>query len=419
MARQISLKQLIGGGYQEIWNCKERYLVLKGSRASKKSKTIALRIIYNIIKYEGYNALCIRAIYNTLKDSCYTELIWAIHQFGVTHLFKCTTAPLMIEYIPTGQRILFKGLDKAESITSITVPVGKLCHVWWEESSQIKREEDINKVDLSIRGELPEGCFYQHIFTFNPWSPNMVLKKKFYEDPPNHTAAFTTTYMTNEFLDEATVQLFEEMKVKYPKRYKVEGLGEFGSIEGLIYDNWEMTWFDPSEDKYKNMIHSVGLDFGYTDITAVLGAYIDEKNKEIWVYDEIAKNHLLNDQLYKELVKKGWHKATIFADNEDPRSIQELKRYGCARIRPCTKGRDSINQGIQKVQQYKIYIHPRCEELLKEIQNYVWEKDRNDELTGKPDSSFGDHELDALRYLIQVVEKDFAGTINKGLFKGL
>lgn len=126
----IRIHDVVGKGYSKIWTCKSRYLLLKGGRASKKSKTIALRLISNVMKYPGFNALCIRAYYNTLKDSCYTELLWAIERLEVTHLFECTTSPLLIKYKPTGQVILFKGLDKSESITSITTKTGKICHVW-------------------------------------------------------------------------------------------------------------------------------------------------------------------------------------------------------------------------------------------------------------------------------------------------
>ena len=130
MQQKIYLPDVVGKGYKQFWNFKGRYRVVKGSRASKKSKTTALWFIYNIMKYKGANLLVVRKTYRTLKDSCYTELKWAIHRLGVDAFFNCTQSPLEITYIPTGQKIYFRGLDDPLKVTSITVDVGSLCWLW-------------------------------------------------------------------------------------------------------------------------------------------------------------------------------------------------------------------------------------------------------------------------------------------------
>ena len=166
--KKINIAKLVGKGYKQFWNSKQRYVVVKGSRASKKSKTTALWIIYNMMKYPKANALCVRAIYNTLEQSCFTELKWAVEQLQVSDRWNFTKNPLKATYLPTGQVILFRGLDNPESITSITVEHGYLCWSWWEEFSQIRDEDAFNKVDLSLRGQMDDGYFIRHTITFNP-----------------------------------------------------------------------------------------------------------------------------------------------------------------------------------------------------------------------------------------------------------
>ena len=134
---QISLKKAVGKGYNKFWHFKGRYRVIKGSRASKKSKTTALWYITNMMKYPGANLLVIRKTFRTLKDSCFTELKWAINRLCVQDHWKITESPLQMEYLPTGQKIYFRGLDDPLKVTSITVDVGSLCWMWIEEAYEI------------------------------------------------------------------------------------------------------------------------------------------------------------------------------------------------------------------------------------------------------------------------------------------
>lgn len=164
----ISLPDIIGKGYGKFWKFKGRYRVVKGGRGSKKSCTTALWLIYNIMKMPLANALVVRKFYNTHRDSTFAQLKWAINRLGVTHLWKTTMNPLEMIYMPTGQKILFRGFDDPQSITSITVEKGYLCWCWIEEAFQITDESEFNKLDMSIRGELPPGYFKQITLTFNP-----------------------------------------------------------------------------------------------------------------------------------------------------------------------------------------------------------------------------------------------------------
>ena len=208
----IHLPDVVGRGYKNFWNFKGRYKVVKGSRASKKSKTTALWFIYNMMKYKDSNTLVVRKTYRTLKDSCYTELKWAVKRLHVEHLWNFTLSPLEAIYIPTGQKIYFRGLDDPLKVTSITVDTGVLCWMWIEEAYEIMNEADFDMLDESIRGEVPDGLFKQVTITFNPWNERHWLKKRFFDNPDEDTLAITTNYLINEWLDDADRKIFLKMK---------------------------------------------------------------------------------------------------------------------------------------------------------------------------------------------------------------
>ena len=397
----IYLPDVVGKGYADFWHFTGRYRVCKGSRASKKSKTAALNFIYRIMKYPQANLLVIRKVFATLKDSCYTELKWAIHRFGADKLFECKLSPLEIVYKPTGQKIFFRGLDDPLKITSITVSTGALCWLWIEEAYEINDENDFNMVDESIRGQVPEGLFKQVTLTFNPWNEKHWLKRRFFDAKDPEVLAKTTDYTVNEFLDESDLKVFEEMKRNNPRRYKVAGLGEWGIVEGLIYERWEERKFKVRDIVNADTKAVFGLDFGYTnDPTALFCGIIDTAAKEIYVFDELYEKALSTEQTAEKISAMGYAKEVIIADSAEPRSIDRLRELGIRRIRAARKGRDSINSGIDFLQDYKMIIDPRCENFIREIGNYSWEKDRMGGRINKPAAGF-DHLMDAMRYAVE------------------
>ena len=164
---ELSMQDIIGKGYADFWNSKQRYVVVKGSRASKKSTTAALKIIVRMMQYPKANTLVIRKTAASLKDSCWTQLRWAIDRLGVSDYWKARVSPLELEYLPTGQKILFRGLDDALKVTSITVKTGVLCWGLLEEAYEVD-ETEFNRVDESLRGHLPDGYYIQWLIVFNP-----------------------------------------------------------------------------------------------------------------------------------------------------------------------------------------------------------------------------------------------------------
>lgn len=399
--RVLSLPELIGGGYKKFWNFKGRFCVCKGSRGSKKSKTSALWHIYNMMKYPDANTLVVRKTERTLKDSVMADLRWAIERLGVSEFWKYTTNPLELVYIPTGQKILFRGFDDPLKITSITVPKGVLCWVWLEEAYEINKEEDFDMLNESIRGQVPEGLFKRFTITFNPWTDKHWLKKRFFDTPDTEDKiALTTNYMCNEWLDEADHRMFEEMRLNRPKRYRVAGLGEWGIVDGIVYENWVEKEFDVQELVQKNpdLTAVFGLDFGYTnDPTALFCGLVDGKKKIIYVFDEMYQKAMTNEMIAEKIIRMGYAKEKIIADSAEPKSIDRLYELGLRKIRRATKGRDSVNNGIAYVQEFNIVIHPKCVNFITEISNYVWDEDKFGHKVNKPIDDFN-HLMDAMRY---------------------
>lgn len=412
---KISLPKVIGKGYRKFWNFKGRYRVVKGSRASKKSKTTALWFIYNMMKYKGANTLVVRKTYRTLHDSCFTELKWAIHRLHVDEWWDIKESPLEMTYKPTGQKIYFRGLDDPLKVTSITVEFGELCWLWIEEAYEITSESDFDMLDESIRGAISSDypdLFKQITLTFNPWNEHHWMKKRFFDDPDADTLAITTNYMCNEWLDDADLRVFERMKEKNPRRYQVAGLGNWGVVDGLVYENWEEKDFDVKDIVRPDTKSAFGLDFGYTnDPTALWCGIVDEKNKLIYVFDEMYQTGLTNTMIYNNIVDMGYSKEHITADSAEPKSITELRDLGLSHIHSARKGKDSINNGIQYIQNYKLIVHPRCVNFLTEISNYTWDTDKFGKKLNVPIDDFN-HLMDAMRYGTEDILKGEAFSFN-------
>lgn len=370
------------------------------------------------MKYPGSNLLVIRKVYRTLKDSCFADLKWAINKLQVNDYWSIKESPLEIIYIPTGQKILFRGLDDPLKVTSITVETGNLCWAWVEEAYEINREQDFNMLDESIRGVVEEPLFKQITITFNPWNERHWLKKRFFDVEDENIMAKTTNYMCNEWLDESDKKLFEDMKKNNPRRYQVAGLGNWGIVEGLVYENWEEKEFDWREilNKRRKAKAVFGLDFGYSnDPAAFFCGIVDMEQKEIYVFDEIYEKRMQNTTIYTSIEKLGFRKEIITADSEEPKSIEQLKGLGLIRIKASRKGKDSVNAGIQFIQDFKIYIHPRCANFITEISNYSWDKDKFGEATNKPIDEFN-HLMDAMRYALEdYMRNNRMTTINKNI----
>ena len=396
------LSDIVLPAYYDFWRTKKTYVICKGARASGKSKAAALWHIYNMMKYPLANTLCVRKTERTLRDSVFSDLKWAMEQLGVSHLWKCTTSPLEMTYIPTGQKILFRGMDSGFKITSISVPTGVLCWLFIEEAYEITKEDDFDIINESIRGLLPEGYWKRVTVTFNPWNERIFWKARFFDVESDDVLAMTTTYKDNPFLSPQDLKMFEDMRIRNPRRYSVAGEGNWGIVDGLIFENWKEESFtlEDIQKKHPDLKSAFGLDFGYTnDPSALFCGFVSVKDKKLYVWDEMYQQGLSNRKIFEEIQSLGYAKEKITADCAEPKSIDELKGY-CLKVSGAKKGKDSINNGIQWIQDLEIIIHPRCVNFLTEISNYTWKVDKFNKKLNEPIDDFN-HLMDAMRYALE------------------
>ena len=421
----VDIEKLVGREYKKIMLCKKRYLVLKGSRASKKSKNIAIRWILLLYEYEKANLLVVRKYSSLLKQSCRADLIWAIKKLGLQADWSIPKGEMTLTRKSTGQMILFRGVLEPDSIASIAVEEGVLNFVWVEEAYQIDTEADFYMVDESIRGEVPEGYFKQVVLTFNPWHEKHWLRGRFYVQKPGETLdddvkyiegkqksspmalALTRNYTCNEWLDAADLENFERMKREQPSRYRVAGEGEWGVSGSTIYENWEVRpfqwrnlFYEKTPEGKPKYEHRIGLDFGYSHNTAGVRLLVDRPDRIIYVCEELYEQRLSTDEIYKRLTELDWQREPIHADSEDPKTIKDLHKLGCTRIFGVKKEQGSVTSGIQEIRGYKIVIAPECENFEIEISHYAFKQDPTGKQLPQPMKEW-DHLMDAMRYAMK------------------
>ena len=410
----LSIKSVVGGGYDEFWNFKGRYRLVKGGRGSKKSTTTALWYIFNMMYYYYKfgllpNVLVIRAVKVDHADTTFAQLKWAINRLGVSALWGESKLPMELRFKPSGQRIIFRGMDKAERIKSITTAVGELCWVWWEEAFEIPFYNDIQTVNMSIRGVLPEGLFYQHTFTFNPNVADHWLKREFYDkvdehgySPDGEIFAITRNFDCNEFLDDSFYREMDRIKQADPDRFRIIGLGEWGMSGGLIYTNWvaHQPLIGQLSSDWKMCY---GIDFGFTESpTAIVSAAVNRVRRQIVIINVTYLYGKIASEIAAELVKLGIQYAHILADNSHQMAIEEMRRYGIPHITPVRKGNGSIIVGITRIKEYQIIVPFNIDsKFVDELANYRWASgEREDSYSDEPAPNQFDHGLDALRYAL-------------------
>lgn len=421
MKIEINLPDIIGRGYGSFWRNKQRYRVVKGGRASKKSTTQSLWLIYNIMKYPLSNALVVRKTFATHKDSTFAQLKWAAERLKVSAYWRFTVSPLEAVYKPTGQKILFRGFDDPLKLTSITVDKGSLCWVWIEEAYEIDKESDFDTLDESIRGIQPEGLWKQITLTFNPWVNSHWTKTKFFDKEEPNAFTLTTTYKCNEFLDDADRKKIEDLQSINPERYKVVGLGEYGVPGGTYFD------------EFRTDIHVISpfvipahwrryrtLDYGL-DMLACYWIAIDDNNRA-YIYKELYEGkdngyygHIVSEaarrikdltttdeEIYRTIAPpdlKNRHKDTgkstvdIFKENGINLTISSNNRVqGWLNVKEWLKPyKDEQGQNIANLRIFK-----NCVNLIRTLpQVQADEKDPNDVATEPHELT---HAPDAIRY---------------------
>lgn len=392
---KISKKCFNEAYLSQLQNYESRFNVFYGGAGSGKSHFVFAKMVFKYLKYPNRKCLVVRKVSNTLRDSCFALVKSILSDWQLYEQCKVNKTDLTIE-LPNGSHFIFKGMDDPEKIKSIA----NIDDIVVEECTEVD-EFDFDQLSLRLRSRNP---YNQVHCMFNPVSKeNWVYKRWFKEGADynkDNTVILHTTYKDNKFLPKEYIENLLDMQRSNPAYFRIYALGEFATLDKLIYTNWKVETFD-----YREVLRAVkdskaifSLDFGFTnDPTAFVCSILDEINKKIWIFDGFEQKGLLNDEIAKKIIEMGYRKEIITCDSAEPKSIEELKRNGLDRVRGATKGKDSIINGINLLQQYEIIILPSLTWIIEEFKNYTWKKGKDGEYINVPIDKYN-HSLDSLRY---------------------
>ncbi len=373
-----------------------RYNVYYGGRGSGKTRFVMDKLLIKGLT-EKRTILLMRKVYRKCKDSVWAELKAALDRMKVRKYFDLYEGEYRAVCKLNGTVFKCEGLDEAEKIKGFF----EVSDVLLEEGTEFSLE-DFELIDGTIRSvkyKLP----LQLYVLFNPVAKSNWVYKRFGFDTnttPDNTFILKTTYLDNPHLSPDYLQRMEQMKETNPTRWRIEALGDFVSLDKLIFQNYTVEDFDYKTIKGELLL---GMDFGFiADPSVIVASILDEDSKCIHIFKEWEGQGKTNEELARVIHSLGFAKSVIMADAAEPKSIEEIRRLGVSRIKPCVKGPDSIIHGIQKLLNYKIIVHPSCSGIITEFENYSWQKDKSGEYINKPASGF-DHFCDALRYSLQCV----------------
>nr|DAV62566.1 MAG TPA: terminase large subunit [Caudoviricetes sp.] len=383
--------------FKPVHECKKRYIVMKGSAGSGKSVDTAQMYILRLMHDKGRNLVCVRKSDVTNRDSTFAELTAAIYRMGVSSAWRITNSPLALHCL-NGNKVIFRGVNddrQREKLKSITFATGKMTDVWIEEATELTKQ-DLEIIDDRLRGELPTGLFYQIKMTFNPVSASHWIKRDFFDYKDDNVLTHHSTYLSNRFCDEAYKQRMERRREVDPEGYRIYGLGDWGETGGLIFTNFGAEEFDTSPDRFDAV--ALGQDFGFNHANAILA--LGFKDGDVWVCKELYVHEKDTTEIIG-LAEGEFDKGVrMWCDSAEPDRIKEWCRAGY-KARAVIKGNLSVKAQIDWLKGRRIHIHPSCKNLLKEMQQWRWQRDEKlDEYTDEPVPVFDDA-IAALRYGVE------------------
>lgn len=406
MMKMVRLNQLIAPSFystHHVVRKKEKsHIWLKGGRGSTKSSFVSLEIVLGMMQDPDANAVVLRRVKDTLRESVYEQMLWAIDKLGVDHLWHASISPMNITYIPTGQKIIFKGADNPKKVKASKFRRGWAKFIWFEEVDEFANMEDIRSINQSLaRG----GSNILRFYTYNPpksqnnWVNTEVEHQKLRKDALVHSSDYRTVppeWLGKEFLDDA-----EHLKNVNLKKYEHEYLGMVTGTDAEVFTNVTLRQLSDKEvgtfDKIKR-----GIDFGYAaDPTHYTENYFDKARKRLFIFGEIHKTGMKNRAIAEEIKKINKVNGWVTGDSAELRTIAELNDYGL-RIIGAKKGPGSVEHGIKFLQDLnEIIIDPvRCPNTAREFQGYELDRDSHGNLKGTyPDKD--NHSIDATRYSLE------------------
>lgn len=405
--------------FRDVNRSTKRYIAEMGSAGSGKSVDAAQEYVLRMMRDPGRNLVAMRKSDITNRDSTFAELTGAIYRmFGdrAEQYFKINTSPLQITCRHNGNKIIFRGMNddkQREKLKSITFQKGKLTDVWMEEATEFT-QADFEIIDDRLRGELPDGQFYQIRMTFNPVSKTHWIKKAFFDIADNNVLTHHSTYLDNRFIDDAYKARMERRKIVDPDGYRIYGLGEWGEVGGLILSNYIVEDFDTSPDRFDYVVNA--QDFGYNHANAL--GEVGFKDGDLYLCRELYVFEKDTSEIIQMANERGIRKdITMWCDSAEPDRIKMWRKAGFKAL-PVKKEPNSVKAQIDHLKQMRIHIHPSCVNTIKEIQQWKWRKDEKTNTYTDEPVPFQDDAMAMLRYSIEQ-ERRARPKLNKNFTGGI
>lgn len=376
------------------------YYDLYGGRGGLKSSFISLEIVLGMMKDPQANAVVFRKYGVTLRESVFEQVQWAVDELGVGHLWEMNVSPMQCVYRPTGQKVIFRGLDKAKKTKSIKTAQGYFKYLWFEELDEFQGPEEIRTVQQSV---LRGGERFVVFKSFNPPITAVSWANQYVAEPRNDSYRHKSSYLDappewlgQQFLDDA-----EHLKGTNERAYRHEYLGEAVGTGSEVFEFLEIRTIEDKEIDQFDRIYQ-GVDFGwYPDPMAFIRCHFNPRQEKIYLLDEFVGNKISNEQLARELEdRKYHHRFETICDSAEPKSIADLRNMGVW-ARAANKPPGSVEYSMKWLQRRTIVIdQKRTPCAYKEIIQYEYERDKEGNLlSGYPDKN--NHCIDALRYSLQ------------------
>ncbi len=377
-----------------------------GGRGSLKSSWVSLTVIRLIMEHPDANALVLRKVANTMRDSVYAQYLWAIGQLGVTEFWEARRSPLELIYKPTGQRILFRGADDPMKIKSIKAPSGYIAITHFEEKDQFSGRSEI---DTILQSTMRGGSEFWNFETYNPpLSRDNWANKDSAADRPDriqHRSSYLElddpSWLGEQFIAEA-----EELRRRDERRYRHEYLGEAVGSGGNVFDNLEFRSIPDEEISSLTAVYQ-GTDWGwFPDPYAFIRLAYDHARETVYLIDEHYGTNMTNEETAKWIISHAYTDAQITCDSAEPKSVADYRSLGLP-AKPAVKGPGSVDYGMKWLQGRTIVIdRRRTPNAAKEFESYEYDRNRDGEfVSGYPDHS--NHTIDAVRYALERVIRSY------------
>ena len=396
--------------FRAFWIAEDKYLykVLKGGRNSSKSTHISIRMIYNRMKYPT-SGLVVRKVGNTIETSVFEQLLWAIDYLEVSKYWRIKRSPLELIYLPTGNKIIFRGADDPLKLKSIKISRFPITDLWVEELAEFKGEEEVDTIVKSVlRAELPKGLRYSIYFSYNPpkRKQNWVNKKYNTQFLASNTFVHHSTYLDNPFVSRSFLEEAEEDKRRNEHKYRWIYMGEPIGGGVVPFSNLVFRTITDEEVKHFDNIRQ-GIDWGYAaDPFAFVRLHYDKRKRRLFFVDEIYGVKLSNREAATKINAKGMNDFRVTADSAEPKSIDEMKTYGI-KCHGAKKGPGSVEYGEKWLDDLEEIVidHKRTPNAAREFENIDYKVDKDGNIRSKLEDQ-DNHTIDATRYACEDIMKD-------------